>query len=64
MDKVYYYSRIKKNYIHNVFYDLDNNYIFMVSLSSPNKWNVSVNEEDDGDYLDTNDNKISDLLFI
>ena len=33
----------------------------MVSLSSSNKLNVSVNEEDDGDYLDTNDNKISDF---
>ena len=49
--------------IQKLFYDLDNNGVFPVSISSPNVCKVSENEEDDGDYLDTNNTEISEFDF-
>ena len=57
-EKVYYYHRMKKIYIQKSCYDLDNNYIFPLSISPPNIWKVPKND-DFYDYLHINETEIS-----
>ena len=45
IDKVYYYSIITNIDIHKSFFDLENKYIFPVSISSPSIFNASENDD-------------------
>ena len=67
MDKVYYYSRMKKISITKPSSDIDNKELLPVSLSSSLKvWSLSQGENEEGYNVDIDDTKSkdSDILEI